>query len=992
MLPRLVVGYIVALALIVPLTARSGWKPQGYTVAVTLQSGMPGYLQVFYDAGEGFSELRSALVALQPSDEPHDYRLALPPGRYLSFRIDPGTTGGRYVIQRISILAPDGSLQAAIPLQALTPLYQISVLEQAQGRLVVEAPPGANDPQLLYRPAAPVVIPDQWLSPPMVWLLGRVALLWVCGTGLVWLFEVGLRRWGARLTLGAAQAAALCDRHRHAAVCLTAVLATLAAMYPVVFLGRSLVAPNNNGTPLLYGEAPYAPGSTDRVIENVRGSDVWAAVLQEVPHSNVQREAIAGGEMPLWNRYNAAGRPLWGQGLTSLLDPLHWLTLVTPDPALGWDITFVAHRMTFASGVGLAALAATGAWLPAAIVAAASPFIGLYAFRLNHPAMFTVTYAPWVLLAWFQLAVARDRRRRALASILLALSSALVLVAGTPKEAVVTLLGVETIGMLTVLLSPGSWAERGSRLLAAALAGVAALLITTPHWLVFLETLAESYTAYDQPYFQFARRREAVAFFLGPLAPGAVQPGIHLLGLVLTMAAITAPKQLLRRRGMLACAIGIGALMAIAFGALPASAIVRIPLLANIGHINDVFLAAALPPLLVLGASGADVLLKASGRRSIFVGVLVAAAAWWLCANARRFARDDSLELLVLLVLLPLAIALPACFHAARIGAHRLLARVATGLASVVLLLPGGLHANTAVPVLDDLLLQPRVRAELDKSSPAVDAIHRASTEPSRVVGLDWTLFAGSQAFYDIESIGGADPLEVRTYRELVDAGGVWRTLVWITMVPTPDLPRLGPLLDLLNVNFVIVPVPGADRVKVERRTTAWPRAFFVDGVTTYVDAPDLIRKVAAQGKPLAAVQSSDAQAIDATRGMPTTAVNTIPARAYKMTDNTTSFIARASGPGVVVLSETFLPRDFRATLNGRQVPYFRVNHAFKAVAIPSAGDWLVKFEYRPPHWDLSLVMAGAGMLLLGGLGVSARRSRYVEARELSKLRDFLVE
>jgi hypothetical protein len=91
------------------------------------------------------------------------------------------------------------------------------------------------------------------------------------------------------------------------------------------------------------------------------------------------------------------------------------------------------------------------------------------------------------------------------------------------------------------------------------------------------------------------------------------------------------------------------------------------------------------------------------------------------------------------------------------------------------------------------------------------------------------------------------------------------------------------------------------------------------------------------------------------------------------LTGNATSFVVRSAGPGVAVLTETFLPDDFRVTLNGRRVPYFRVNHAFKAVAIPSAGDWVVKFEYRPRHWDLSLAMAGSGVLLLAGLGVLSR-------------------
>ena len=471
MLPRLVIGYIVALAIVVPITARSrGVEAERYTIAVALQSDKPGVLQVFYDSGHGFSELQSAVSTLQPSDRSYEYQLFLPAGRYRAIRIDPGTVSGRYVIERISILAPGGSVQTTIPLIELKPVNQLSVREQTRDRLIVDAPPGADDPQLLYSPKTPVVIPGQWLSAPVRSFLGRMALLWMCAIGVVWSIEVWLRRFGSTLRLGAARAASLCDRHRLTAIWLTAVLSTVIATYPVMFLGRSFVAPNNNGTPLLYGEDPSTPGTTDVVREDIRGSDVWAAVLQEVPHSNVQREAIAHGEVPLWNRYNAGGRPLWGQGLTSVLDPLHWFTFVTPDPALGWDLKYIAHRIVFAEGTGLAALIATGGWIPAVVVAGASSFIGLFTFRLNHPAIFTVTYAPWVLLGWFMLAVASDWRSRARAATLLALSSALVLVAGTPKETVVTLLGLQAIGTLTVLFSPGSSRERGGRLFVAALA------------------------------------------------------------------------------------------------------------------------------------------------------------------------------------------------------------------------------------------------------------------------------------------------------------------------------------------------------------------------------------------------------------------------------------------------------------------------------------------------------------------------------------------
>jgi hypothetical protein len=174
--------------------------------------------------------------------------------------------------------------------------------------------------------------------------------------------------------------------------------------------------------------------------------------------------------------------------------------------------------------------------------------------------------------------------------------------------------------------------------------------------------------------------------------------------------------------------------------------------------------------------------------------------------------------------------------------------------------------------------------------------------------------------------------------------------------------------------DLVAVPVVGRDRLRVGRRDTAWPRAFFADGVSSYTDAADLLRQATARGRPFAAIQSTDRRAFDSTRRLVPPTGNFTPASNYALTANTTSFDVHASSRGVAVLSETFLPDDFRATLNGRAVPYFRVNHAFKAVTIPSAGDWTVKFEYRPVRWRLSLAMAVAGIMVLTGLAQSARR------------------
>jgi hypothetical protein len=987
---RILLGYILALPVIVPLIAQSIGTLQPFTVSVTMQARLPGHLQVFYDDGRGFSEPRSAVVRLQVSEEPRQYTLDLPSGRYRAFRIDPRTLGGQYVIERVEILAPDGSTYISFPLLSLVPAGPTSVTERSATRLTVNAAPGPNDLQLLYVPDVPVTIPFQPFTPLALGLLARVMFLWLCGILVVWVGERATNRWLSTRMRTISTVAAWCLRAPRITVCVTAVLATLVATYPVLLFGRSLVSPNNHGLMLLYETPPFAPGSTDLLLEDIRGSDVGAALYQDIPHSNVQREALVHGEVPLWNRYNADGRPLWAQGLTYLADPLHWLTLVTPDPSLGWDLKFVIHRFVFSLGVGFAAKATAGGWLPGAIGAVAAAFGGIYAYRLNHPTILVLTYAPWALLAWFKLAAATDLRRQAFAAIQIALFSALILFASIPKDAAMTLVGVWSAGVLGLLLSRGSWRDCGRRLVGAALAAVATALITTPHWLPFLDTLKQSFTAYDTPLALFGGRPLAIGFFLSPLNPGPFEPGLHMLALVLAVSALAQPRRLIDRPLVLACGIVAGGLLAAGLGAVPASLIRAIPFVRNVHHLFDVFPTAALPPLLIFAASGADSLRAGSSRRALVVGLLTAILSWWLLANVRVMARDDGFEPWALALLVPIAVLLPGCFYIARQASQPVFAQLAAICAVLVLVLPGGLHGNSGLGALDALLVQPRPRALLDQNSPAIDALHRATTEPTRATGLNLTLFSGSEALYELEGIGGADPLDIRFHRELVDASGLTRIAVWLTYVPVADVVRLAPYLDLVNVGFFLadrtvmpsgfinVPVSGEDRVAVVRRPTAWPRAFFVDGIVTYTDVSSFLRSVAERRTPFAAVQSNDREAIEAIRGMLSPSNEVVPGRSYKLTPNTTRFVVSAPRAGLAVLTETFVEGDFQVTLNGRRASYFRVNHAFKAVAIPSAGEWEVMFEYRPKHWDLSLKMAGLGFLLLAGFGLWASKPRYV--------------
>jgi uncharacterized membrane protein YfhO len=64
---------------------------------------------------------------------------------------------------------------------------------------------------------------------------------------------------------------------------------------------------------------------------------------------------------------------------------------------------------------------------------------------------------------------------------------------------------------------------------------------------------------------------------------------------------------------------------------------------------------------------------------------------------------------------------------------------------------------------------------------------------------------------------------------------------------------------------------------------------------------------------------------------------------------------------------EPWLLDDFQASVDGEPTPYLRINHAFKAVAIPGAGTYRIEFTYWPRGFSLCLVLAAVG-LVGGGL------------------------
>ena len=289
--------------------------------------------------------------------------------------------------------------------------------------------------------------------------------------------------------------AAWVQDHPRKAILVVSIVSVLVSCYPVVFFGRSFVSANN--APMLYPGIPTLPGYTETEREDLKGSDAGVIMWHDVPNSFIQSRALfRDGELPLWNRYNSCGLTLLGQGQSMFGDPLHMLVVLAAGDAWAWDLKFLLAKVLFCFGLGLAVHAACRHLSVALLLAFSSGFIGFFAYRFNHPAFFSLCYAPWLLACWLEIARAATVRSAAAWSAGLLLASWAELNSGTAKEAYMLLVSLHACGFLIFLLSPAVLRIR--KLIHLGIAGVVLLLVAAPIWLTFFQALQKAYVPYKE--------------------------------------------------------------------------------------------------------------------------------------------------------------------------------------------------------------------------------------------------------------------------------------------------------------------------------------------------------------------------------------------------------------------------------------------------------------------------------------------------------------
>ncbi len=977
-----------------------------YALEVSVQSDTPASTQIYFDRGAGLRETDSSSQRIGVGTTA--VRLPLPPGIYKVLRFDPIDRAGRASFGALRIVGPGGALIRTVLPSELSPNDQIERVPLANGLLEMTSTDHANDPQFAadLDPAMKLefgffdqVVAARW------WLLR-----WFAGCLIVLLFLE--HTWRNRIQRARSLVALKRERPR-LALALCAGVAAIISSYPVVFLGKSFVSPNT--TVLLYDRLPTVPGYSDTHAEDVRGADVGAMMWQHLPYTVQLNHALRAGTLPLWNRFASCGVTLLGQGQSMFGDPLHLLVVAANGAPWAFDLKYVLVKALFGCGLGWCVWALTRDFAASAILTFGSVFIAFFNYRLNHPSIFTMGYAPWILVAWFHLVGTADRRSFRNALLLWYAANWMVLTSGTVKEAYLLVLSLNVTGALiffTAVSQPGQKLRRGVIL---GLAAIAFILISAPLWWSLLEALSSSYTNYDAPRIIQNPGQWLIGLFddlfYREFQPkhNVHKPAANFLVLLGFLWALLQPHRLFATRALVIVLSSFLAALALAFRFGPPSWaptwVLAVPLLRNVYNLDTIFSCIALIHLCVLAGWGFSAARQplAAGQAArygwMMLAVVVALFAVYFgiapsgLAEPHVWAGWSGLTLdqgivYANVILLPLAASVLIYLAARHVRGAPLTYGAAAGaiVALVILLARHGQHLRFTPTTY---IAAPGVRADLQIPSASVEFLQRhTKDEPSRVLGVARTFFPGFGTIYGLEVINGANALENRVHRQLVEAAGLVIPGNWIYEVPVRELPQWRPIADFLNVRYLIapdsVPTPAegyreaaALDLKVFESEHCWPRAFFTNRLEHYTTPAQLVSMIRqrAPGAPFAAMQESDPIPLPLPSGGAAATATVVPAHDYLLTTNTTAFTIVAPSAGLAVLHENWLPNDFRATLNGKPVPYLRVNHTFKGVLIPGAGTYRIEFAYWPRGLTIALTLAACGAALAIATDAAVRRS-----------------
>jgi hypothetical protein len=731
-------------------------------------------------------------------------------------------------------------------------------------------------------------------------------------------------------------------------------------------------------------------------------------VLSFEPSRRFAVSEIHAGRFPFWAPYQYAGAPF----VEPKYSPLQLIQYVTASPVIiAWAQLVVA--VVAGMGVYLFCRRAlqVGFWA-ATISAWCYPMTGLFVFWQGYPTSAVACWLPWLLLA-----VDRTARRTSLAApICLALVTSLVLISGHIDVAGQVLLvsGIYASWCWLTAYS-GQWFQPRAR--GAALALIAGwslgFLLATPHLLPLLEYARTGSRVVQRSRGQEVRPPVGLAALPQVVLPdmyGSSQAGSLRIvdgnqiessaatyaGIIATLFVMPLGWCSRRHRSVNAlwCALGFLGLSWCLNVPIMVS-LLRLPGLNLMSHNRLVFVTSF--SILMMTTIGLDVLEQGiprwRGWFKIPTALMAGLCVWCICRTivppepiaTQLGSTIRQHEHMIWVRDIHDVRTAQKWFVHSYLGASVL---CGLGLAGWSLLWfrrkpQRWLAPLVGVALFGDLLWFAHGRsAQCDPSLyyPRIPVLEQlANKPPGRIVGSGCLPAQLSQTvgLSDIQGYDGIDPSRLM---DLMASAAdpdfqpsLYSLTKWYrprTTISAPDNIRLSPLLDMLDVRYVIFRGPPPPSIHpslqgfdyfVLVNFNALSRAFVPRRVETIANDHDRLEKLTApQFDPReVAYVETPVDLPGPCRGS-ADIVAEIPTRVTVSVNMET--------PGLLVLADLW-DNGWHAYRNGQPVSILRVDHALRGVIIP-AGTSTVEFRYKPRSLTLGLCLFGlTAMVILGWLG-----------------------
>jgi hypothetical protein len=174
------------------------------------------------------------------------------------------------------------------------------------------------------------------------------------------------------------------------------------------------------------------------------------------------------------------------------------------------------------------------------------------------------------------------------------------------------------------------------------------------------------------------------------------------------------------------------------------------------------------------------------------------------------------------------------------------------------------------------------------------------------------------------------------------------------------DSPGTWPSFVLGIMSAIAGPPAPKDHVYAYRNVCALPRAFSVQRLERHGADSDVLKSIK-RASPIALMHT--AHVLDADAAPVADKLASANLRLANYGAREIDLDAVSSGEAVIVIADTWFP-GWKAYVDGREAPAFRVNHTQIGIHLPNSGTFHVRLAYEPPYRQLNDILAAPTWLL----------------------------